>query len=162
MARSRRKNEHAVSQSDCFTDIMGYKQDRLVGRRPDGLKLSMQSITGQGIQRPEWLIHEQHRRVNCQRPRDSDPLAHSAGELMDITLFKAVQMHSLNETSSNRSPLPGWDTSLTQAEFNIVLDIQPGKERRFLEEQHPISAWTAHFLSIGPDCPTTRGFQSCN
>src|SRR5437773_12373487 len=78
---------------------------------------------------------------------------------MDIALFKAVQMHSLDETSSNRSPLPGRCTSLTQAEFNIVLDIQPGKERRFLEEQHPVSAWAAHFLSGGPDSPTTRSFQ---
>ena len=81
---------------------------------------------------------------------------------MDIALFKAVQMHSLNETLSNRSPLPGRCTSLAQAEFNIVLDIQPGKERRFLEEQHPVSAWAAHYLSIGPDSPTTRSFQSRN
>src|SRR6266699_2416780 len=109
---------------------MGYKQDRLVGRRPDRLKLSMQSITRQRVQRPKWLIHEQHLRVNRQRPRDSDPLAHPAGELVDIALFKALQMHSLDETSSNRSPLPGRCTGLTQAEFNIVLDIQPGKERR--------------------------------
>src|SRR5438128_5022106 len=112
---------------------MSHKQDRLGGRRPDGLQFRMQSIACQGIQRPEWLIHEQYFWVNRQGPCNGYALAHPARELMNVAFFKAVQVHYLDEMPRNCSPLPGRYSSLAQAKLHIVLDIQPGKERCFLK-----------------------------
>ena len=41
---------------------------------------------GEGVERAERLVHQQHRGTQHQRTRERDALAHAAGELLRIAL----------------------------------------------------------------------------
>src|SRR5947209_20154194 len=49
------EHQHAVTEGDRLADIMRDKEDRFAGGRPDGFELSMEAISCQRIQCPEWL-----------------------------------------------------------------------------------------------------------
>src|SRR2546421_1517368 len=138
------------------------KHDRLTGGGPDRFEFDVQAVACQCIKRTEGFVHEQDGRVNGQSSCDSHPLAHAAGELVHVAMLKAFQMYQLNETPGFRRPFPGREASLAQAKLDIVLDVQPGKEGRFLEEQDTVSARSAHFTPVGPDGTPTGSFQSCD
>ncbi len=66
---------------------------------------------------------------------------------MDVTALEALQMDQFNEMLGDLRPLFARYTRLAQAELDIVLHIQPGEQRRLLEEQHAVGAGaTSHYL----------------
>src|SRR5947209_5592673 len=66
------EHQHAVTERDRLAHIMRDKEDRLAGGRPDGLKLSMEPVSCQCIQRSEWFIHEQDSRIEGESACNGD------------------------------------------------------------------------------------------
>src|SRR5262245_58014705 len=52
----------------------------------DALKLAAHLGPGQRIERAEWFVHQQYRRVDGPRARHADALALSAGQVTRITV----------------------------------------------------------------------------
>ncbi len=48
----------------------------------DAAELGVQLAARQRVERAEWLVHQQHRRIGSERPRDTDPLPLTAGQLV--------------------------------------------------------------------------------
>ena len=59
--------------------------------------------------------------------QQGNTLAHSARELMYITMLESFQMHQLNEVPGKSYPLSGRHTGLAQAKLDIPLDVEPGE-----------------------------------
>src|SRR3546814_10025679 len=49
-------------------------------RSPDAQQLKREFLPGQGIERTERFVHQQHRRIMQQGPADRRPLLHAAGQ----------------------------------------------------------------------------------
>ncbi len=46
----------------------------------DAQQLGLHVLAGHLVEGPEWLVHQQHLWVGCQRPGDRHPLLHAARE----------------------------------------------------------------------------------
>ena len=55
---------------------------------PEALQFNVHVLARHGVERPERLVHEQHRRIMHQGADNADPLLHAAGELGGIALFE--------------------------------------------------------------------------
>ena len=92
-----------VAEPHRLGDVVGDEDDRLaqLGLQPQ--ELLLQPAPGDRVDRPEGLVHEQHRRVRGQRPGHADPLPLAAGELVRVPASRARPCDS--PTSSSSSPV---------------------------------------------------------
>jgi hypothetical protein len=85
-------------EPDGLVDVMGDHEDGLAGCLVDAGHLALQRVAGDGIERPEWLVHDQAIGVGGERAGNADTLLLAAGELVPIAvaeLFRrqAEQVH---------------------------------------------------------------------
>ena len=86
-----------VSQDDRFVNIVRDEQHRLASRRADPLQLALHVGTRMGVERRERLVHQQHIGLDRERAREVDALAHAAGELVRVVVFKPLEVETLHE-----------------------------------------------------------------
>src|SRR5882672_1353265 len=79
LAWTRREQDDAVSQGQGFAEIMCYEQDGLLLAIPDPQQHLMHVDLGVGIERAEWLVHQQDLRLDHQRAHQRCTLAHTTG-----------------------------------------------------------------------------------
>ena len=65
---------------------MGDEEDRLADLRLQAQELVLQALAVDRVDRAEGLVHQHHRRVGGERPRDADPLLLAAGELRRVAV----------------------------------------------------------------------------
>src|SRR5437016_2891715 len=95
--RPAREDEHAVGQKHRLVDLVGDEQDRLAASFPDAHELRLHDLAGLRVERRERLVHQQNLRVDRQRTREIDPLAHAARELARMVIFESVEADELQE-----------------------------------------------------------------
>src|SRR6266851_8250257 len=117
---------------------MRYEHHCFACRRPDRFQFGVQTITSKRVQRAERLVHQQDGRVDGQRPRDSDTLAHTSRKLVSEAALEAFKMHYFDETPGDGRALFCSYARLAQAKFHVVLDIEPGEERGLLKEEDAV------------------------
>jgi hypothetical protein len=128
---------HPVAEADGLAHVMGDEEDRLARVGPELLQFGMEDVSGLGVQRPERLIHQQHLGIGCQGPGQSDPLLHPAREFVDVGSGEPSQVHQLEVVQGNLPALAAGDLLLLQTELDVVENVEPREEGRFLEEHHP-------------------------
>ena len=62
-AGPRRHDDDPVGQEDGLLDAVGDEDDGLGAVDPDPLQLEVHPLAGQRVERAEWLVHQQQRRV---------------------------------------------------------------------------------------------------
>ena len=89
----------AVGHLDRLVHVMGHEHDGLADSRLEAEELVLQAVAPDGVDRPEGLVHEHHRRVGCQRARDADALALAAGQLRRIAVAVGggLETHQIQE-----------------------------------------------------------------
>ena len=157
---ARREEQDAVAQGNGLTDIVGDEENSLAGRRPNRLKLKLEAVASQGIERAEGFVHQQHRRVKGERPGEGGTLAHTTRELVDETVLEAGQVDEINEMASGAGAGGSGKSGLPQAKLDITLDIEPREERGLLKEQHPVGAGATNGVRIRENGPGARGFEA--
>ena len=65
-------------------------------RQNDG-DLALQLLAGDGVERAERLVEQQHVRIERERARDADPLLHAAGQFVRIMVGEAVESDEPDE-----------------------------------------------------------------
>jgi len=58
-ARAERQKDDTIPQAHRFPHIVGNKDNRLVGLRPDAFQFLMEQVPGLGIQRRKRFVHQQ-------------------------------------------------------------------------------------------------------
>ena len=75
-------HEHdAVAQDDRLLDVVGDEDHRLAQPAVQVCELALEPLPADGVECPEGLVHEQHRRIGCQSSGDPDALRLASGEL---------------------------------------------------------------------------------
>ena len=90
---------------------MGDEHDRLRDLALDAEELVLQPGPGDGVDRAERLVHQQHRRVGGERAGDADALALPAGELRGVAAavrarVEADQLEQLVDARLGRVAAP--------------------------------------------------------
>ena len=67
---------------------MAHEENRLAQRLLHPQEFILDHFTIDGVERSERLIHQQHRRIDGQRTRDTDALRLPAGKLVRIPVEK--------------------------------------------------------------------------
>ena len=101
--------------------------------QPDALKLKIELIACDGVERTERLVHQQDVRIVGQRARDRGTLPHAAGKLARPRLFKAPDADELAELLRLGKPLLLVDATQFQRQSNILLDREPREQIRVLK-----------------------------
>src|SRR5574337_1279880 len=129
---------------------------RLALGLPDAQQKLLHEHAGLVVERAEGLVHEQDLGVVGQGPGNRRALLHAARELLGEMLLEATQPHLGDEVGRALLLLRLGHAALAQAEADVLLDGEPGKQRVALEhhatvgsrprnrlpaQQHPARGW---------------------
>src|SRR5690625_252846 len=120
-----RHDQHAVPQHDRLVDAVGDEEDGLVPLAGDGEQVVLQLLTGQGVQRPEGLVHEDDAGVVGQHAGDLGALLHPAGQLVGPVLAEAGQPHPLQLLGAAGGALAGGHALELQPQLDVLAHRQP-------------------------------------
>ena len=131
-AGARPHHHDAVGERDRLLDVMGDEDQRRLGVRPQIEQMVLQIDAGEGVERRERLVEQQHLRPRHQRARDRDALRLAAGQLArpHIGLVGEADARQRLGDALRRSALG----PVLEAEADIVGDRQPRQQPRLLED----------------------------
>ena len=88
------QDRDAVAHLDRLVDVVGDEDDGLADVLLQAQELVLQLLAGDGVDRPERLVHEHHRRVGREGPGDADALALPAGQLLGVATAVDRRVHA--------------------------------------------------------------------
>ncbi len=88
-------------------------------------QLCAHDVAGVRVERREWLVEQEHRRVAGERPRQRDPLALAAGEVSRPRLREVRDPETLEQLVD----------ALPSAEGDVPAHVEVRKERVLLEDE---------------------------
>src|SRR5699024_9452288 len=127
-ARTRRHDEHPVTEDDRLVDAVGDEEDRLASLAGDPEQVSLELLAGEGVERAEGLVHEDDARVAGEDAGDLGTLLHAAGELVGPGVAEPRQTHPLELLAAARGPLPRRDALELQPELDVLAHAEPRVE----------------------------------
>src|SRR5262245_13624914 len=126
--RTRRHHDDAVGESDCLAQIVGDENNGLALLMPQVEQLILQEQPGLGIERTEWLIHQDDFGLVDQRPDNIGALTHAAGQLMRVAILDAAETDAANHARRAIVPFPPPDTAQRQRQLDVWAERAPGIE----------------------------------
>ena len=124
-ARAWREDEDAVAERDGFMDVMGDEDDRLSGRLPDRFELAVEPVARQRVERAEGFVHQQRLRLDRERSREGDALAHAAGKLVHEGSLVAGEVNEIEVVLRDGAALVLRHISLSQSELDVAEYVEP-------------------------------------
>ena len=124
-------------QEHRLIDRMGDQHDGLMRALPDVEQALAHLLAGDGVERAERFVHQQHFGIERQRPRDRDALPHAAGQLRGTLLlgilrarrgaaWRAARVHGF---------AAAWSLGGHQQKRGVLERVLPGQQRRVLEHE---------------------------
>ena len=151
-------HDHAVGELHGFVDVVGDEDDGLALRLPDAQQFAAHDQAGDGIERAEGLVEEEHVGVHRQGARHFEPLLHAAGELGGIGLFKAFEADHLDVVGDALRAFRRGE--LEEAEADIAFDGEPGKDAALLEDEDAAGIGSGDYLAIDADLSAGGGEEA--
>ena len=148
--RARRHHHDAIAEQDGFFDIV---RDEYCGaplRAPYRQQLLLHHGAGLRVKGGKRLVHQQYFWVVDENASQRHPLAHAAGKFLRVSLLKAGKPDRGDLAAHALLPLRSSHPALAQAELDVLLHREPGKQRVFLKDNPPVRAGSAHGLAIKP------------
>ncbi len=161
-ARPDRHHGDAVGEQDGLGDVVGHEHHGLTGALPDRQEHCVHAAAGQRVERAERLVHQQHFRLDRQRPGDLQPLAHSAGQLRRKLAAVTIEVDHAQILVDGVVPGAPGDLPHAQAEAHVLLDREPGKQgrARVLEEHHPLAPGPGDSGAVGCHGPAGHRLEA--
>ena len=112
--RPRRHHHHPIGEGDGLGHAVGDEDHGARPLEPEALELGVERLAGQGVERAERLVEEEHGRVDDQRPRQRRALGHAAGQLPrpqprdvgEADLLERLGRRALDARPARRPPAP--------------------------------------------------------
>ncbi len=130
----------ALAQVHRLADIVGDEDDGHAAARPHLQQLAAQHLAGHGVERGEGLVHQQHLRLDGQRPGEADALLHAARQLVRKGIGEIAEADGAEQ---GKGPLAAFGLVVTaqrQRELDIPRDGAPGQEAGRLEHHGEVGA----------------------
>ncbi len=93
----RRHQDDAVAQAHGLAHIVGDEHDGLAALAPDPLDVLVELVAGQGVERREGLVHQQHLRIGRERTGERHPLLHAARQLVHMRALELLEPDELEK-----------------------------------------------------------------
>ena len=136
---------------------MRHENNGLAAGFPDALDVAVEVLAGQGVQRGEGFVHEQHAGVGGQSSGEGDALLHAAREFMNVGAFEFFQSNEVEVVFGNLLAFLGIQARLEpEAEEDIAHDIQPREKRVLLEHDHAVATGAGDVFAVGQNLSTVR------
>ena len=132
-----REDEDAIAHEDRLLDIMRHQQDRFdrqASGRPQIHEVAAQSLAGEHVERGKRLIHQENGRIDDERARETDALAHAAGKFARIGAFKSIEADELDGRESPRACLLFRYALRVEPRLHVLKHRQPGKQGEGLKD----------------------------
>jgi hypothetical protein len=160
--RSRRYHDDARGEVDRFLDRM---RDQHHGLAFGGQHVKEQVLhipSRLGVERPEWLVHQQKLRFDGVGARDRESLPHPARQMLGIGVREIRQAHQRQIVLANLASLRKWNMVglELQTEGDVLLGGQPGENAVLLKDHAAFGARTAHGISIEQDLACGRPLKA--
>ena len=120
----------------------------------------LQVGTGEGVERGERLVEEEHLRPRHQRAHDGDPLGLAAGELARPHPRLVGQADALERP--RHAGISFLLRTLLQAEADIVGDPQPWQQARLLEDDADLLVRRGDHHAVEHDLALARRVEARN
>ncbi len=144
-------HDDPIGQQHRLVHVMGDHDHRVVEPGLDLHQGVLHMGAGQGVQRAEGFVHQQHLGLHGQGPGDADPLFHAVGDLIGLAIQGMGHVHQIQIMQGPFVPLPpglGLFEDLIHRQTYIVVDGQPGQQRVVLEHHRSIRTGLGHFLLL--------------
>ncbi|MOA02261.1 hypothetical protein D3C78_1217050 [compost metagenome] len=120
----------------------------------------LQDHLGLRIEGREWLVEEQHLRVDGQGPGQGGALAHATRQLERVVVGKALQVAAIEQIFGNRLALGGGHALDFQAQLDVAADTAPGHQQVFLQHEGHLAHRPDHRLAADEDFAFARAVQA--
>jgi len=132
------------------------EDDGDAGLLVDAREVLVEHVAGDGVERREGLVHEQHAGGLGQRAGQGDALAHAAAQLVGTLAGERLEVHQREQLAHPRIALHTRDALQLERQGDVVLDAQPGQQRRLLETSAPACrSRTSMVPAVGRSRPAT-------
>jgi len=131
-----REYEDAVAHQHRLLDIVGNDQhrfDRHPSFRPQVEQIGTQRFRRQHIECRERFVHQQQRRIDDDRARQPNALAHPARQLLGIGVLKPVEADQVDRGERAGAAFVSRHALRFQAQLDILEHGQPREKRECLE-----------------------------
>ena len=121
-------------------------------------------LPGEGVQRPEGFVQDQHFRFVDERTAERGALSHTAGQFRGAFVLETLQTHQFQEMPCARLLFGGGHGSADdlQGKHDVLEDRPPFQKNRILERHAHGRAWAFHALAMEPDLALVRLHQPCD
>ena len=127
---------------------MGDEQHGLAALLPDAQQLGLHDLAGLRVERGERLVHQQDFRIDRERAREVDALAHAAGKLARIVVLEAFEPDELEQVERALA-LRGADAAGDLgADQRIGEHGAPRQQAVVLEHEAAVAARAAHDAAV--------------
>src|SRR5262249_60760569 len=97
-------NRHGFVNTTRLVYAMGDEYDRFPVLIPQPHELDLHHLADLRVERAERLVHEQIRRIDRERARETNALLHSSGKLVRIEVPELAQDEPLQPPRRQRCP----------------------------------------------------------
>src|SRR6185369_9419521 len=156
--RSVRHQHDFVGKQDRFIDVVGDHEYRLVRRGANLQQFVLYYAARQRVERAEWLVEQQHFRLDREGACDTDALFHAAREFGGFFMLGAGETDEIEVTLANLVN-PGAarvGPARTNREFDILFGRQPRHQRVALEHDTAVEARPRYLALVHHDQPRAR------
>ena len=123
---------------------MGDEEKRLVLPCNEFEQILLELPAGLFVDRRERLVHQENFAVYGERPRESHTLAHAAGQLVRVALFKTCQANITNVFLGNTLTFRHPHAPEFKPEGDVSQHVCPWQQGKVLEHESTIRAWPFH------------------
>src|SRR4051794_28075961 len=119
-ARPGAHQHHALAQAGRLAHVVRDEHDRQALLLPHPDELLVQHVAGDGVERGERLVHQQHRAVLGERPGQRDALPHAAGELVPPLALGAAEVHQVQQGARLGPAVGSPDAAGPERQFDVA------------------------------------------
>ena len=113
---------------------------------PDFLDQPVHLLAGEGVERAERLVHQQHGRLVGKRPHKGGALLHAARKLTRKAAAKTFEADAVQQfVDPDAIGLGALDL---EGEVDVGVEVAPGQEVGLLEHHADLGVWAGHRLAV--------------
>src|ERR1700738_4820430 len=114
-------DQDAIGELDRLFNVVGDKENGFLFALPDAYQIGAHFQASEKVERAERFIHVNDVGIRRERARDLHTLAHPAGKLVRIGVFKSGQTHHVDVARDDLVPFY-WSAFL-QAKANVLTHV---------------------------------------
>src|SRR5438132_6048286 len=158
--RARAHDGDAIRQLDRLVDAVRHENDGLGFPLPDLEQFILHVLACLDVERGKWLIHQQDGRVDRERARDADSLAHPARQFSRITRLETAQTHEADVMVDQPALLRLAHALAPQPVANVLYDRIPRKQCVFLEHHCALPPRRGNYSAANLELAARRLLES--